>query len=453
MFVSGPDLYAHIKAAHPNRKVKNIQCDLCGNVFRSKGSYDEHRKAVHTDERPFVCDICNKSYKSYRVLKIHKLRHGPANEICNVCGKTFRLRSEVKHHMRRHMNDRRVQCDSCDKVFYRNSELKNHQRVHTGEKPYKCVFCSYACTIKGNLDKHMKTHEKATSSSSNNSQIKKQKVSDILSAMKNSEQINVSSDDVAFGQDLDMDKEQESVAESTNIPDIWTVPSMNPQERAAVETIHQWQLKGYEVVQDPESLGQISYPIPSTVQPMGTDGDAMEKVENCETRVYTSMQAPSHLQDKADANLNSADAIASASAVAGLQVVFPDSQADLNNLQSRKQSNTSHQWIVKEDSNKSLPTIFFQPVYSQVIQKPVIGNTTALTQWPQIVNKPEQTDLHSIPTVVQPLYMEIKEGEQMIKNNTGTGAWPVTSASNVIDQSETGTSEIIIQGYESNYFE
>lgn len=412
-------------------------------MFRSKGSYDEHRRAVHTDERAFVCDICNKSYKSYRVLKIHKLRHGPANEVCNICGKTFRLRSEVKHHMRRHNNDRRVQCESCDKVFYRNSELKNHQRIHTGEKPYKCKFCVYACTIKGNLDKHMKTHEKEANGAIDNP-LRKQKVSAIINAVKNQELRQTSTETVTVSCKMDIG---DGVGGRDTVSNVWSIP-MNPQEHSAVQTIHQWQLKNYEIVQDPESLGQMSYPIPRTVQAVSANTESVEKTDSTgDIKVYASMQAPSHLQDKPPVTLHSADVIANATAVAGIQVILPDGQSQLTELQSSK-SDTDQQWALPNNS-KSLPTVFFQSIYPQTVTKSVDVNE--LPQWQQSVSK-GQSELPVIPTVVQPLYMEVKEGKEIIKDATETCNWSVTSTSNQVDQSQSEANEIIIEGYDSNYF-
>ena len=65
-----------------------------------------------------------------------------ANE-CQYCGKkNFRHRHDLDDHIRTHTNEKPFVCDICGKEYKRNSHLKRHMRTHTDEKPpYKCDFC------------------------------------------------------------------------------------------------------------------------------------------------------------------------------------------------------------------------------------------------------------------------------------------------------------------------
>ena len=47
----------------------------------------------------------------------------------------------LKRHMRIHTNEKQYECDVCEKRFSRSDTLKSHMRIHTNEKPYECDVC------------------------------------------------------------------------------------------------------------------------------------------------------------------------------------------------------------------------------------------------------------------------------------------------------------------------
>merc|ERR1712179_467254 len=73
-----------------------------------------------------------------------------------VFGKTDKLR----RHMNVHKNEKEkpFKCDVCEKTFSSSSGLKTHKLFHSGEL-LKCEFCEYTNVQKGNLKTHrMKVH-------------------------------------------------------------------------------------------------------------------------------------------------------------------------------------------------------------------------------------------------------------------------------------------------------
>ena len=160
-FYTRVNLRYHIQRMHKERPPKPYECDICDTKFVSIYNLNTHKKVTHSDERPFQCGICLKTFKTKAALeKKHIAFHHKTGPMfhCTICPKSFRLKDYLKIHMKRHNNERTHFCNTCGKGFYDKKSLREHVRIHSGEKPYECNYCDYRCALKGNLGKHMKTH-------------------------------------------------------------------------------------------------------------------------------------------------------------------------------------------------------------------------------------------------------------------------------------------------------
>nr|XP_024093611.2 zinc finger and SCAN domain-containing protein 5B isoform X2 [Pongo abelii] len=153
--------------SHPDgqeaKALPPFACDVCNKSFKYFSQLSIHRRS-HTGERPFQCDLCRKCFLQPSDLRVHQRVHtGERPYMCDVCQKRFAHESTLQGHKRIHTGERPFKCKYCSKVFSHKGNLNVHQRTHSGEKPYKCTMCQKAFRQLGTFRRHLKTHQETTS--------------------------------------------------------------------------------------------------------------------------------------------------------------------------------------------------------------------------------------------------------------------------------------------------
>ncbi|XP_044727320.1 zinc finger protein 883-like [Chrysoperla carnea] len=151
----------HLETHKEHRE--KLTCDICSKELTSLPSLQNHVTQVHGDPtivRKHLCNICGYSACKLSNLQRHLLIHSTERPYaCDRCDKTYGRPDYLKQHISHvHLNIRKFQCKFCSQTFPERRTLVHHERRHTGEKPHKCEECGKAFAQKIAMRTHMKTH-------------------------------------------------------------------------------------------------------------------------------------------------------------------------------------------------------------------------------------------------------------------------------------------------------
>ncbi|ESO03657.1 hypothetical protein HELRODRAFT_80117, partial [Helobdella robusta] len=107
---------------------QTFTCNYCFKTFTQSSNYKNHIR-THSDDRPYICDICDIGFKERYHLKKHILfKHSTeAKEKCRYCGKRFKDSTAVRAHERIHSDKRPYSCQRCLKAFKTSECLWHHE--------------------------------------------------------------------------------------------------------------------------------------------------------------------------------------------------------------------------------------------------------------------------------------------------------------------------------------
>ena len=142
------------------KREKEHLCDFCNYESLLKANLTRHVEMLHTKIQRFKCEMCEKKFYRFDVLKKHvSVLHDDELLKCRKCDYTCKTSVQLVQHIEtNHKGTKQFQCAECKMFFKAKNNLKQHvDGVHLKLKQIKCSFCKFAPSRKGNLERHVKS--------------------------------------------------------------------------------------------------------------------------------------------------------------------------------------------------------------------------------------------------------------------------------------------------------
>ncbi|KAM6320238.1 transcription factor E4F1 isoform 1-T1 [Podargus strigoides] len=121
---------------------ENPNGQVDGEVAEEQGNPEDQEQDVSTElikvkllvnkEGRYVCELCQKTFKSASILKAHMITHSSRKDYeCKLCGTSFRTKGSLIRHHRRHTDERPYTCKKCGKSFRESGALTRHLKSLT----------------------------------------------------------------------------------------------------------------------------------------------------------------------------------------------------------------------------------------------------------------------------------------------------------------------------------
>ena len=135
-------IYHHNNRKKTRENSESLVCPHCGQIYRSKQILTQHiRRHFDTGDK-YPCPKCPQKFKTWCELYYHSAVHTvERNFICDICNKGFKAKRDLRNHKVRHAEKdvKKFQCSYCQLMLKNKFTLNRHILIHTGEKPFNCT--------------------------------------------------------------------------------------------------------------------------------------------------------------------------------------------------------------------------------------------------------------------------------------------------------------------------
>ena len=132
----------HLASMH---LAKTLKCDHCDKMFSKEYRLRAHNRIAHENVKNKQCPHCDEAFKDHRAFEAHVNRHTDNRPYgCETCGKTYLAKGQLAVHAKCHTLPKL--CEQCDLRFGRADALKKHIRLVHEQRQVSCRHgCGWAC--------------------------------------------------------------------------------------------------------------------------------------------------------------------------------------------------------------------------------------------------------------------------------------------------------------------
>ncbi|GFO08674.1 Zinc finger protein 425 [Plakobranchus ocellatus] len=159
-FVCKSKLVRHQRQVH--NEARPFLCSECPYTGKSRGCLETHRLVMHPKEEHlrFSCPHCPARFARASMLKTHAVRHntGPHKLFsCPQCSFTTNYRRQFELHATLHTG-KRCLCSLCGRAYSSQAQLRVHMKVQHTDQSFRCSLCEFVTKRPEGITKHMKSH-------------------------------------------------------------------------------------------------------------------------------------------------------------------------------------------------------------------------------------------------------------------------------------------------------
>ncbi|CAH0546090.1 unnamed protein product [Brassicogethes aeneus] len=129
-------------------------------TLEETNQYIARKEQYFFDEKPQVCELCQKTFSNTTYLKQHNNYHHTGKNVrCPKCGKKFTTENLMEEHFVKHNRSKPHKCHMCSREYNFKADLTRHMVVHfKGKKTHTCSICRKDFPRKDHMKKHYEGH-------------------------------------------------------------------------------------------------------------------------------------------------------------------------------------------------------------------------------------------------------------------------------------------------------